>query len=93
LIFAAVAGVIGGGIVILVTKSDLERDLSRSGDELQRQLRRSGSTLRRQLEAASREAATEAVRAEMRRLGVTDSLVRDTATTVRRLNAIAARFT
>jgi predicted dinucleotide-binding enzyme len=87
------AGAVGAALVISITKDELRADLATSGAELQRRLRTQGTTLQRQLRASSEAAATEAVRAEMVRLGITDSLVRDTAATVRRLNALVARFT
>jgi hypothetical protein len=93
LLFAAGAGAVGAGLVIASTRKEMQAELQASGAELQRRLRTQGSSLQRQLRASSEAAATEAVRAEMRSLGITDSLVRDTAATVRRLNALVARFT
>lgn len=87
------AGAVGAGVVLAVTKSELEQSLQTSGAELQRRLRVQGTTLSTELRSASERAAVTAVRQEMARLGITDSLVRDTAATVRRLNALAARFT
>lgn len=87
------AGAVGAGVVIALTKTELQRDLQASGDALRRELQRSGSTLQRRIEASARDAAKAAVVAEIQSMGITPQLVQQTVASITRLNALVARFT